>query len=90
MNYVEWEEKVPSVIKGDSLWTLEAYRLSLFLSDIGWEDAKKLSSDRITRSLSDQLYRSVGSISENIEEGFTSMHWDRHGKAAAGTTRDAM
>ena len=71
MNYAEWEKCVPIVIKEDSLWTVEAYRLSLFLADIGWHDAKKLSKDNCTRSLSDQLYRSGGSISANIEEGYS-------------------
>ena len=71
MNYAEWEENVPSVIRDDSLWTVEAYRLSLFLADISWKDAKKLSGDNCTRSLSDQLYRSVGSMSANIEEGYS-------------------
>jgi four helix bundle protein len=71
MNYAEWEKKVPSVIRKDSLWTVEAYRLALFLADISWNDAKKLSKDNCTRSLSDQLYRSVGSISANIEEGYS-------------------
>ena len=46
MNYLEWEKSVPSVIKKDSLWTVEAYRLSLFLADISWHDATKLSKDR--------------------------------------------
>lgn len=71
MNYAEWEEKVPRVIKDDSLWTVEAYRLSLFLADISWKDSKKLSKDHCARCLSDQLYRSVGSISANIEEGYS-------------------
>ena len=71
MSYAAWEASVPSVIKEDSLWTVEAYRLSLFLGDIGWHDATKLSKDSRTRSLSDQLYRSVGSISANIEEGYS-------------------
>jgi len=71
MNYSEWEKSVPSVIKEDSLWTVEAYRLSLFLADISWHDATKLSNDRRTRSLSDPLYRSVSSMSANIEEGYS-------------------
>lgn len=71
MNYSEWERIVPSVITADSLWTVEAYRLSLFLADISWHDAKKLTKDSCTRSLADQLYRSVGSISANIEEGYS-------------------
>ena len=71
MNYAEWEKSVPDVIREDSLWTVEAYRLSLFLADACWHDAKKLSKDNCTRSLSDQLYRSVGSMSANIEEGYS-------------------
>ena len=71
MNYSKWEQNVPSVIKDDSLWTVEAYRLALFLADISWKDAKKLSTDNCSRSLSDQLYRSVGSMSANIEEGYS-------------------
>lgn len=71
MKFSEWEENVPKLIREDSLWTVEAYRLSLFLADIGWHDAKTLSKDNCTRSLSDQLYRSVGSISANLEEGYS-------------------
>ena len=71
MNYEQWEENVPRVIRDDSLWTVEAYRLSLFLADISWRDAKTLSANHCTRSLSDQLYRSVGSMSANIEEGYS-------------------
>ena len=71
MNYADWEESVPSVIQNDSLWTVEACRISLFLADISWQDSTQLSKDSRTRSLSDQLYRSVGSISANIEEGYS-------------------
>lgn len=71
MNYAEWEKSVPNVIKDDSLWTVEAYRLALFLADVGWADATRPAKDSRTRSLSDQLYRSVGSISANIEEAYS-------------------
>lgn len=71
MNYAKWEESVPQVIREDSLWTVEAYRLSLFLADICWHDALKLSKNHCMRSLSDQLYRSVGSMSANLAEGYS-------------------
>ena len=71
MNYREWEQTVPAEIKGDSVWKSEAYRLSLFAANLGWSDATKLLSDKRTISLSDQLYRSAGSISANIEEGYS-------------------
>jgi len=71
MNYEEWERSVPEEIKGDSLWKIEAYRLSLFASDIGWNHVTKLMKDRRTRGLSDQLYCSLGSVSANIAEGYS-------------------
>ena len=71
MNYQEWERAVPEEITGDSLWKVEAYRLALFAADIGWHDATKLVADRRTRSLSDQLYRSLGSVSANVAEGYS-------------------
>ena len=56
MNYKEWERTVPETITGDSLWKMTAYRLALFLADLGWHDVTKLIRDRCTISLSDQLY----------------------------------
>jgi four helix bundle protein len=71
VNYKEWEAAVPEVIVGDTLWRVQAYRLALFAADIGWEDVGRLARDRRTRALSDQLYRSLGSISANIAEGYS-------------------
>jgi four helix bundle protein len=71
VNYKEWEATVPETITGDALWRVQAYRLALFVADIGWEDVTKLAQDRRTRALSDQLYRALGSISANIAEGYS-------------------
>ncbi|MFO7538035.1 MAG: four helix bundle protein [Chloroflexota bacterium] len=71
MNYKDWEDQVFSEIKEDSLWKIECYRLSLFVSDIGWHDVSKLVQDGRTIKLSDQLYRALGSIGANIAEGFS-------------------
>jgi four helix bundle protein len=71
MNYKEWEKLVPEMITADSLWKMAAYRLALFLADIGWQDVTKLMQDRRTIGLSDQLYRSLGSISSNLAEGYS-------------------
>ncbi len=38
MRYDEWERLVPETIRGDSLWKVRAYRLALFLTDVGWHD----------------------------------------------------
>ena len=71
MTYEEWEIGVPACIKADALWNVSAYRLSLFAARIGWHDVVKLAEDRRMLSLSDQLYRAVGSISANVAEGFS-------------------
>lgn len=71
MNFREWLITVPDVITGDALWTVEAYRLALFAADLGWSDCTKLMQDRRTLSLSDQLFRAVGSIGANISEGYS-------------------
>jgi four helix bundle protein len=71
MNYTDWEEQVFTEIKEDSLWKIECYRLSLFVSDIGWHDVSKLVRDGRTIKLSDQLYRALGSIGANVAEGFS-------------------
>jgi four helix bundle protein len=69
MTYSEWEKSVPVDFTCDSVWKSKAYRLALFLSDLAWSDATKLMADKRTLSLADQLYRSVGAISADIEEG---------------------
>jgi len=71
MNYQEWEQSVPQTIRDDMLWKVQAYRLALFAADLGWRDVTKLAQDRRTIALSDQLYRSLGSTSANIAEGYS-------------------
>lgn len=71
MTYEEWEQTVPEAITADVLWKMRVYRLGLFASNIGWEDVTKLMQDQRTLKLSDQLYRSLGSISANIAEGYS-------------------
>ena len=71
MTYEEWEANVPAVIREDTLWRVEAYRLGLFLSDLAWEDAGRLLKDRRTWGIADQLYRAVGNISSNVGEGYS-------------------
>ena len=71
MNYEEWVATVAEEIKADSLWKMTAYRLALFLGDLGWYDTAVLVRNRRMLSLSDQLYRALGSISANLAEGYS-------------------
>jgi len=69
VTYEEWEQGVPEVIKADPVWRFYAYRKALFLCDLTWEDCGKLMRDSRGRAIAQQLIRSAGSISANIEEG---------------------
>jgi four helix bundle protein len=71
MNYQDWLKSMPPEITGDTLWKMEAYRLALFVAELGWHDATKLMQDKRTVGLSDQLYRAVGSIAANLAEGYS-------------------
>ena len=67
----EWTDSVPRAVRDGVMWKMEAYRLGLYVCDTAWDDVTVLSEDARTRSLSDQLYRSLGSISANIAEGYS-------------------
>ncbi|MEW5829517.1 MAG: four helix bundle protein [Chloroflexota bacterium] len=69
--YQEWASTVPSEITADPLWHMEVYRIALFVGEICWPDVCKLAQDRKMLEVSDQLYRSAGSISANIAEGYS-------------------
>ena len=69
MRYTEWEAGVHERIKDGPVWRFYAYPKSLFLFELVWEDCEKLVRDRRGRSIADQIIRSAGSISANIEEG---------------------
>jgi hypothetical protein len=99
--YEEWEQTVPEEIKSDSVWRMQAYRLALYAADIGWEDVVLLARDRRTIGIAEQLFRSLGSISANLAEGyseaanetkrgFTNMPSVQRGKHEIGISRLAM
>lgn len=71
MTFSEWMTGVPKAIRDDSLWKMDAYRLSLFASDLAWHDVTKLVKDKRTEEIADQLYRAIGSISANLAEGYS-------------------
>ena len=92
MKFADWLKTVPETIREDSLWRMKVYRYALFAADVAWPDVGKLFADPRTRSLSDQLYRSVGSISANIAEGYSrssSKDRARFYEYALGSAREA-
>ncbi len=92
MTYDEWAASVLRMIREDTVWRIEAYRLGLFLSELVWLDADKLFRNRKTIDIADQLLRSVRRIAATICEGYTR----DNGKAratfceyAAGSARES-
>jgi four helix bundle protein len=92
VDYAAWEKAVPDAITGDPLWRVEAYRLALFIADLGWHDVTKLMSDRRTLGMADQLYRALGGIGSQIAEGYsrgTGRDRARFYEYALGSTRES-
>jgi len=56
VNFNTWLETVPMEITYDPLWSMEVYRLALFVGEIAWVDVCKLVQDRRMLEISDQLY----------------------------------
>ena len=69
MTYEEWEEGVHERAKREPVWEFLGYRKALFFYDLAWDDCERLMRDRRGKAIADQLIRSAGSISANIEEG---------------------
>lgn len=65
-----WLNQVPDSVKNDPLWKLEVYRDALLLFDLIWHDCETLATDDLGKPIADQLIRSGGSITANMEEGF--------------------
>ena len=69
-SFKAWQETVHSTIRNDPLWEFQVYRKALFAHDLVWEDCQYLLKDGRGKKVAEQLIRSVGSISANIEEGY--------------------
>jgi len=51
------------------VWQFLGYRKALFWYDLVWQDCEKLKRDLRGRAVAQQLIRSAGSISANVEGG---------------------
>ncbi len=69
-SFGDWAETVPSVIKAGPLWGSIFYQRALFLYDLCWYDCEVWSDDPRGRAVAQQIIRSCGSISANMEEGY--------------------
>lgn len=61
---------MPECVKSGPLWKTDFYRKALFLYDLCRLDTETWLSDARGKAIAQQLIRSCGSISANIEEGY--------------------
>jgi len=92
MTYEEWEAEVHERVKREPVWRFLGYRKALFFYDLVWQDCEKLMRDRRGRAIAEQLIRSAGSISANIEEGHGRGYGKQRNwffKVAIGSARES-
>jgi hypothetical protein len=82
VEYEGWEKTVPQAIREDSLWKMKAYRLALFLADVGWGDVTLLAVLILKRDIHEEQ--------ERTERAFMNTAWVLPERVVAGTTRAAM
>jgi four helix bundle protein len=70
MTFERWLESVPKCIRDDAVWSLEVYRLAVFLSDLVADDCEKRITARKYR-VADQLLDCSLSVGANICEGYS-------------------
>jgi four helix bundle protein len=71
IEYDAWVRTVPPEITTDTIWRTPAYRFALYMMSRAQQDVRLMSRHRTTRPHIDQLLRAVGSISANLEEGYS-------------------
>ncbi len=70
VEFDEWEDTVPVQLREDVLWSSAYYRLAMYLFDKVWLDCEILRKDFRGREIVQQLMRSAGGISANLEEAY--------------------
>ena len=92
-SYEEWEQGVAEEIKSGPVWEFYGYRKALFLYDLTWADSEYWQKDRRGWAIVEQIVRSAGSISANIEEGNGRSYgrdYARFLKIALGSARETQ
>lgn len=69
LSFEEWTKDVPERLKREPIWESLGYRKALFFYELVWQDCDAWRSDPRGKAIAEQLIRSAGSISANVEEG---------------------
>ncbi len=93
MEYEEWAAGVTENVRRSPVWQFYGYRKALFVYDWVWEDCEHWQKERRGWAIVEQITRSAGSISANIEEGFGrgfGRDYARFLKIATGSARETQ
>ena len=88
-----WEAELPSALREQALWKVQAYRLAAYAAHCAAGDSASLATVAAAREVSEQLLRAVGSISANIAEGYgrrSRVDRLRYYEYALGSTGEAQ
>lgn len=69
-SYELWIKAVSQSITKEDMWKFYGYRKALYLFDLCWMDCEHLLNHPLGKPIAQQLIRSAGSVSANIEEGY--------------------
>ena len=70
ISFQGWQERAHDTLQHSPLWQSVVYRKAMYLYDLTWEDSRLLAQDFRGKAIAQQLIRSVGSISANLEESY--------------------
>jgi four helix bundle protein len=70
VSFEEWRDDVAVKTGSSPLWNSIGYQKALFLYDLAWLDCGSMAQDLRGKAIAQQLIRSAGSISANMEEGY--------------------
>jgi four helix bundle protein len=90
-SFENWLTTIPEDLTADSLWDYVAYQKALFLHDLVWFDCELLMKDPRGLAIVKQIMTAGGSISANIEEGYSKgfgLDYARYLTIALGSARE--
>ncbi len=92
LTFEAWIETVHDGVKKEPIWQSLAYRKALFFHECVWHDFDILRRDIRGKAIMEQLIRSAGSISANLEEGHGRGYGKQRNwffKVAIGSARES-
>src|SRR4051812_23529038 len=98
MTFDEWVASVPAVVREDSLWKMEVYRLGVFMSDLAWMTSeswarivgwsrRRISSIARPGTSALTLQRGIPAERDGTEHAFMNTPSARRASPETGTTR---